>query len=327
MKPWRDMPSMSHAHVQRHNLAVLHFGAASTIDVGRQTFTLEVEPCRASYPLRLEAQAHGEPMTLDCDAQALFPELSRRSLKRARTRAYRLIAEAFDDWISAFEGAFGFAIEPSGAAFDVAPPPGALGFVLTHARSHRIAHFALDSTVIEEWLKRRPVPPPLHDSASLGGRLMVPVQMCMAGPTLRAQRVHSIKPGDALLLEPSSHYLRVPLRYGARRISLRPSGDYMMVDRPIIDDGALADTAGALVPASALTFSFDAVIATLSMSLDELTNLRSGATLPLQVPSNRHGVLLLCQGVPFARGELIDIDGALGVRLLDLASSAETPAP
>jgi type III secretion protein Q len=37
--------------------------------------------------------------------------------------------------------------------------------------------------------------------------------------------------------------------------------------------------------------------------------------------------LLLCQGVPFARGELIDVDDALGVRIVDLAHMAETQSP
>jgi type III secretion protein Q len=38
-------------------------------------------------------------------------------------------------------------------------------------------------------------------------------------------------------------------------------------------------------------------------------------------------VLLLCQGVPFARGELIDIDDALGVRIVDLAHMGAIPNP
>jgi type III secretion protein Q len=81
-----------------------------------------------------------------------------------------------------------------------------------------------------------------------------------------------------------------------------------------------------LVPASALTFSFDAVIGTLALTLDELMCLRPGSIVSLQMPVHRHTIKLLCQGVPFARGELIDIDDALGVRIVDLAhlSDAKT---
>lgn len=101
-----------------------------------------------------------------------------------------------------------------------------------------------------------------------------------------------------------------------------------MIDRPMIDeDTECAEMTSELVPASALTFSFDAVIGTLTLTLDELTRLRPGSIVSLQLPVRRRSVLLLCQGVPFARGELIDVDDALGVRIVDLAHMAETQSP
>ncbi|MEX3931628.1 FliM/FliN family flagellar motor switch protein [Paraburkholderia phymatum] len=323
MSPWQDMERISLIHAERHNIAALHFGMAYPISVGKRTFTLQFEPCRASYPLRLHAHAMGAPLTLDCDAQALFPDLARQSLAQAGERAALLIEEAFEDWLSALEGVFGFSIGVTGVSFDSVPQPGAYGLVLTHAGSHRAAHFALDSTAVDQWLKRQPVR--VEDSSRLARRLVLPVSVCMAGPALTLQRLRRIRRGDALLLNRSSQYLRLPLRHGARRILLQPSGDYMSIDRPMIDDAnASAEMTSELIPASALTFSFDAVIGTLSLTLDELTRLRAGSIVSLQFPVRRHAVLLLCQGVPFARCELIDIDDALGVRIVDLAHMAET---
>jgi type III secretion protein Q len=221
---------------------------------------------------------------------------------------------------------FGFTIEVNGISFDVEPRPGAYGFVLTHARSHRAAHLSLDSEAIDQWLQRQPVP--VDDIARLSRRLLVPVAVCKAGPALTLRRLRRIRPGDALLLNPSSLYLRLPLCRGARRIFLKPSGEHMMIDRPMIDeDTECAEMTSELVPASALTFSFDAVIGTLTLTLDELTRLRPGSIVSLQLPVRRRSVLLLCQGVPFARGELIDVDDALGVRIVDLAHMAETQSP
>lgn len=323
MSPWRDIERISLEHAQRHNIAALHFGAAYPVRAGKQAFVVQFEPRRARYPLRLHGQAGGAPLTLDCDAQALFPELARQTLTLAGAHAHILTAQAFEDWLSALEGLFGFTLELAGTSFDVAPQPGAYGLVLTHAKSRRSAHFALDSEAIGQWLKRQT--DPWTGAARLSRRLLVNVPVCMAGPALTPQRLRRIKTGDALLLDRSTQYLRVPLCHGARRILLKPSGEYMLIDRPMIDENhECAEMTSELIPAGALAFSFDAVIGTLSLTLDELTCLRAGSIVSLQVPVRRNSVLLLCQGVPFARGELIDIDDALGVRIVDLAYRAET---
>ncbi|NKJ45236.1 hypothetical protein CIC12_00425 [Burkholderia sp. SG-MS1] len=322
MTPWRDIERISLEHARRQNVAALHFGVAYPVSVGKQAFTLQFESCRASYPLRLHGQAGGATLTLDCDAQALFPELARQSLTLAGANAHVLITQAFEDWLSALEGLFGFTVDVSSTSFDVTPASGAYGLVLTHSRTHRAAHFALDSEAVDQWLKHRPVP--VEDRAHLSRRLRLPVPVCKAGPALTLRRLRRIRCGDALLLDPTSLYLRLPLCHGARRIFLKPSGEYMLIDRPMIDeDTDSTEMTSELVPASALTFSFDAVIGTLSLTLDELTRLRTGSIVSLQLPVRRNSVLLLCQGVPFARGELIDIDDALGVRIVDLAHMAE----
>lgn len=322
MSPWRDIERIPLSHAERQNVAALHFGSAYPVSVGKRAFTLQFERCRPGYPLRLHAQAAGESLMLDCDAQALFPELSRQALVQAAASAPLLIAQAFEDWLGALEGLFGFALNVTEVSFDAQPSRGAYGLVLTHVRTQRAAHFALESVAIDAWLKRQPVSGSY--AAGLGHRLILPVSVCMAGPALTLQRLRRIKPGDALLLNRSLQYLRLPLRHGARRILLQLSGEHMSIDRPLVDDAdASAELTSELIPTSALMFSFDAVIGTLALTLDEITRLRTGSIVSLQLPSRRHAVMLLCQGVPFARGELIEIDDALGVRIVDLAHTSD----
>lgn len=99
----------------------------------------------------------------------------------------------------------------------------------------------------------------------------------------------------------------------------------MVIAQPMIGDAnPSTEMTSELIPASALAFSFDAVIGTLSLTLDELMRLRTGSTVSLQQPVGRHSIRLLCQGIPFARGELIDIDDALGVRIVDLAHMSDS---
>jgi len=324
--PRPPLERISIEHARRQNVAALHFGHARPVRVGHKTFTLQFAPCRPGYPLRLVGRAGGAPLTLDCDAQALFPELAAPTLKAAGENAHRLVEQAFGDWLGALEGVFGFTLELTGASFDVAALPGAYGLALTQARNGRAAHFALDSEAIDQWLQRQPAP--AQDVARLSHRLLVRVCLCHAGPAMTLRRLRRVARGDALLLDRSTLYLRVPLCRGARRISLKPSGEYMVIDQPMTSedpDHASVEMTSELVPASALTFAFDAVVGTLSLTLDELTRLRAGSIVSLRVPVRSNSVLLLCQGVPFARGELIDIDDALGVRIVDLAHASHAP--
>ncbi len=192
---------------------------------------------------------------------------------------------------------------------------------LTHVQSGRSAHFSFHSEAVDHFLKCRPVP--AVDALRLVRHLVVAVPICMTGPSLSFARLRKVRPGDALLLDRTSYHLRVPLRYGARRILLKISGEQMLIDRPLVDDDKdQPEVTSEFIAVDALTFAFDAVLGTVSLSVHELTHLRSGSILSLQLPVRERAVTLLCQGVPFARGELVDIDDALGVRITDMMQFA-----
>jgi type III secretion protein Q len=284
---------------------------------------LQFEPCRTRYPLRIAGTASGQPFTLDCDARALCPELPWQAMHQLGDAVPRLIADTLTEWLSALEGAFGFAIQLGSASFDAAPEPGAYGMSLTHTQSGRTAHFSFHSEAVDQYLRRRPVP--AFNAIGRVRQLVVAVPVCMAGPSLSFARLRKIKPGDALLLDRASYHLRVPLRYGARRILLNLSGEQILVDRPLVDDETKQpEMTSEFISVDALTFAFDAVLGTVSLSVHELAHLRTGSILSLQLPVRERAVTLLCQGVPFARGELVDIDDALGVRITDMMQVART---
>jgi type III secretion protein Q len=321
VNPLIGMSRLSQADAERLNVAALHFAAPWPVRVGVRRYLLQFEACRARYPLRLIGMASGHPFTLDCDARALLPELPAQPLPREDAETRVLVADALEDWLSALEGAFGFSFELQHIAFDAAPPAGIYGMSVTHVQSGRAAHFSFQCEAVDQWLRRRPGPAAGVDG--LGRRLRVPVPVCMAGPSLSLTRLRRIRPGDALLLERASYYLRVPLRHGARRILLQISGEEILVERPLIDDeNDQPEMTSEFIAVDALTFAFDAVLGTVSLSVHELTHLRAGSILSLQIPVRERAVTLLCQGVPFARGELIDIDDALGVRITDLPHHA-----
>jgi type III secretion protein Q len=320
MNPWIGMRSLSQADAQRHNVAALHFGVPHQVSVGTHRFELRVEPCRTRYPLRLSGSASGQPFVLVCDARALLPELPSPALPQTDDMR-RLLDDALEDWLCALEGLFGFSIELTDIAFDAAPRVGAYGMSLTHLRSGRMAHFSFYCEAIDLWLKNRPAPRRI--GAGLAAQLRVPVPICMAGPSLTLARLRRIRVGDALLLNRDAWYLRVPLRCGARRILLKLSGEQILIDRPLVEqDRELPEMTSEFIAVDALSFAFDAVLGTVSLSVHELAHLRCGSILSLQIPVRERAVTLLCQGVPFARGELVDIDDALGVRITQLTPVA-----
>jgi type III secretion protein Q len=319
---------ISPGDADRQNRAVLHFGTRSTVQVGTRRFSLQLEPCRARYPVRLHGLASGEPVTLDLDAAALFPELARDALARLGDAALGPVEEVFEDWLSALEGMFGVALSFTGISFDEAPPAGACGFVLTHLQSGRSARLACRGAAFDRWLFTRPAPAPAAGAAgqlAALGRLALPIPVCLAGPSLTLPRLRQVRTGSVVLVDPASSHLRIPLRNGSRRLLLKPNEDSSMIDRILPDLTRPAEETSELVPIDALTFPLDAMLGSVPMTVQELARLRPGSIVPCRITSHERVVTLLCQGVPFAHGELVQIEDMLGVRVTRL-THGDSPA-
>jgi type III secretion protein Q len=316
MSLWLDMETLARADAERHNLAIRHFGRPQAVRVGARRFTLEFEPCRARYPLLVSGTAGQAPFSAACDAGALLPELAQSVIAERGDTALMHVVDALSDWLCALEGLFGFTIDVTAVAFNAFTPPGAYGIAVTHAASGRAAHFSFCSPAVDAWLQRR-MPVPLSNDALLR-RLYVRLPICMPGPSMSLPRLRKIAVGDALLFDRSSCYLRVPLRLGACRILLKFTEEHTLIDHVLNDEIPPAEMTSELLPIDSLTFAFDAMLATLSLSVAELAHLRQGSIVAFRLPANERKVTLLCQGIPFARGELIDIEGSLGVRVTRL---------
>ncbi|MDR5801978.1 FliM/FliN family flagellar motor switch protein [Caballeronia sp. LZ001] len=321
MNPFAGLERLTREQAERQNIAALHFGSDVPVSVGHRRYTLAFEPCRSHYPLRLHGMACGQPLVLDLDARALIPELSRQSLEKTGKLAYKLIADACEDWLGALEGAFGFALDVTGVSYDASPAPGAYGLALTHVQSGRTASLSFHCEAVDRWLRRQP--DPQCNSRALARQIVVSIPVCVAGPTLTLLRLRRIRAGDALVLDKSVQYLRLPLRNGTQRILLKTLGDQIVLDRPILnEDNQPSELTSEFIPVEALTFPFDAVIGSMRLSLYELSRLRQGSLVSLQLSVRERSVTLLCQGLPFAKGELVNIDDVLAVRITSVLQSA-----
>ncbi|WP_321890023.1 FliM/FliN family flagellar motor switch protein [Paraburkholderia bannensis] len=322
MNPLIGLAQFTRDQAERLNVAALQFGVSWPISVGTRRYTLTFEPCRRRYPLRLRGNAAGEPFELDIEAGALMPALCARGVAQTGPLAHQFVADACTDWLCAIEGLFGLTLAIDSVSYDAEPEPGAYGLALTHQQSGRAANFSFRCQAVDGWLRSRaPAPATLH---ALARQIIVSVPVCIAGPALSFSRVRNIRAGDALVLDRRTHFLHLPLRDGAQRILLKQSGDRMMIDRPLVDEQARQhELSSEFIPIDALTFTFDAMIGSLRLSLFELSRLRSGSLVSLQLSVRERAVTLLCQGVPFARGELVDIDDVLAVRITSIVQPAQ----
>jgi type III secretion protein Q len=313
MMIWPDLETLALVDAERHNLAVRHFGQPRAVRVGNRCFTLEFEPCRARYPLLLSGVAAEGPFSAVCDAGALLPELTPSVIGTRGDTALTHVVDALSDWLCALEGLFGFTIDITGVAFDAVAQAGAYGIAVTHAASGRTAHFSFCSPAVDAWLRLHVPTPPSSDA--LLRRLHVRMPVCAAGPSMSLPRLRKVAVGDALLFDRDSCYLRVPLRLGTCRLLLKFTEEHTLIDQVMNDQPTPVEVTSELLPIDALTFAFDAVLGTLSLSVAELAHLRQGSIVAFRLPARERTVTLLCQGIPFARGELIDIDGSMGVRV------------
>lgn len=316
MTLWPDLLTITRADAERHNLALRHFGRPRTVHVGSRAFTLAFEPSRARYPLRVSGTAAQAPFSAVCDVGALLPELAPAVLDALGDAAPAHVADALSDWLCALEALFGFAIELSAVGCDAIPEAGAYGLAVTQATSGRTAHFSFHCPAVDAWLHRHVPPAPPGDA--LLRRLPVRLPICMPGPALSLPRLRRLAVGDALLFDRHARYLRLPLRYGACRILLKFTEEHTVIDQVLNDETPTVEVTSELLPIDSLTFAFDAVLGTLSLSVAELAHLQQGSIVAFHLPASERIVTLLCQGIPFARGELIEIEGSLGVRVTRL---------
>lgn len=126
-----------------------------------------------------------------------------------------------------------------------------------------------------------------------------------AAPLL-PEELAALAPGDVVLVDPppeGRHRLRFP---GGLTAEGPVADGAMTVERTSMDD-RLAE----------IPVTLEVELARVPLTLADLARLAPGATLPLHL--DRRGLVTLRLGErPVARGELVDVDGAVGVRVLSL---------
>jgi flagellar motor switch protein FliN/FliY len=185
-----------------------------------------------------------------------------------------------------------------------------------HARAARAAHPALRR--VEVWLR----------AAARLGRVAVDDHATLAaGDTIVAECAAAREgryraEGELDVLGTSGHAVAAELAFGVDSVSARVVGatadpeEKGAFEMSFPTDGEVAQPAfGPVLERLGVTVGVE--IARRRMTLGELLALGPGSIVEMDAPI-RNSVTLLADGSPFARGELVDADGRLAVRVLAL---------
>ena len=123
---------------------------------------------------------------------------------------------------------------------------------------------------------------------------------------LLPEELRALAPGDVVLADsPPEGRLRLLFPGGFTAIGTLTDGSF------------LVETTTMESPLAQVPILLDVELARVPLTLSDLSRLTPGATLPVQL--DRRGLVTLRIGErPIGRGELVEIDGAVGVRVLSL---------
>lgn len=200
-------------------------------------------------------------------------------------------------------------------------PVGELALVEAHVHGVRVsAYLALEAFAPEG-------PAPVAALASLP----VVVDVVMGRTALDVGSLRALEPGDVVLVDedyrPLLHLARaglaLPHRFALREGAFTFISAEQVPERtmPPTDDtrAKLSPADDSLVPIASLPVELSIELARVETSVGELAALVPGAVLATsRAPSGQ--VVLRAHGAAIARGELVEIDGELGVRITEVSA-------
>jgi type III secretion protein Q len=138
------------------------------------------------------------------------------------------------------------------------------------------------------------------------GSPSVPASLRSGAVTLTPEELDALAPGDVVVLEPAPGGVEELVLPGGRRLrGRREDGAFRLEETSMTERCAQ------------LPITLDVELARVEVPVAELARLEPGGILPLAV--DRRGLVTLRAGErAVARGELVELEGALGVRILSI---------
>jgi type III secretion system YscQ/HrcQ family protein len=281
-----------------------------------------VPESRPPFVVRLEVHLGADMFDLWLDDGTVLPELAPSAMgvlsMSARTACFAL---ALEPAVLRLEQALARPVRVVDVEYrrQVDLPERSVGFELVGAHDSVVRHGALAARESGAWQRLvSKLPEPVRQPGSIAvctlviGRTRVtPSQWRQLAPGWLVLVMHRevARRGFALYGRCGTRFAAFTVEPGqveARRSEETSTMKIQMLDDDAVIPGSLRE------PALELCFQIGAA----QVSLDELDALRVGDLLSLDRPIESRSVSVICGGLEVARGELIDLDGGLAVRIL-----------
>ncbi|MEX1830049.1 FliM/FliN family flagellar motor switch protein [Luteibacter sp. CQ10] len=289
-------------------------GNRARIVVAMHEFAMVPGPPLANYSLGLRLRGARGDLVVAVECSSWLPEFSADVLAVAcpLDELAGWMDWAAMPWLDALERALGCTYRVVEALLDQPPPFGSVAFGLRHSTG-RLAHVAMAGVPLDALAdaladasadaRRVPARPwmrvSIHVLLRLSGATVAEMERLARGAVLRLDRDD----------------VRFQFVNGSRK--------YEMSARWATENGLQGD-ASTLSPRSRsvdaplraleeLTFDVDVVLESLTLSYDEAAGLCAGGVVNLKGSVAGRHVTLVSHGRPFAKGELVAVDGHLAV--------------
>ncbi len=280
-------------------------------------------------PVRVALRWGEHDLAVHCPAElvrdalrALDPELAPFGAW-APDLAGLLLELALIDLVRLWERASGRSVTLTGAVLDAGPPADGLALSVgardgaVYCRAHLACTDAQADAVLAAW----PVQP--RELAWM----TLPAVLRLGATRLTRAMLGSLRPGDAVLLEHRAAVLVVAERWAAGAVMAQEQWTLSEAPRPAGDhrgDWTMSEPQGDGAPAAdpddlpvLLTFE----VGRLAVELGQLRRFGPGSVIEL--PRRHPLVEIAAHGRRVGEGELVEVDGAVGVRITRLFDHAE----
>lgn len=315
---WQALPRFTRRTARLLNRVAEITGYEVPIRAGGRTFDISFPGAERSqpYPLALEGKSRGQRLRLYLDVEAIDPGLAADALSLLGAEAGPRVVAHLQDWLCAIDGLIGVPLQPHALIFNPAARAPLLHACIVERKSRRLGRIAFSAMRTHQWLLDRPdLRHWRSERRQLGSSLRTNVAVCLPGPRLPFRRLRNIHLGDVFRVTNDRPILR--LRTGSDFTNIQlvsTSGGYMVDDQSPMTRTALEPTVP-LVSTDMLEFNIDVVLTNLPMTFGEIGQIGSGTIFPIKLPLHHRRVTIRCEGVPFAVGDLVQVQDSLGVRI------------
>ncbi|EJN02574.1 FliM/FliN family flagellar motor switch protein [Herbaspirillum sp. YR522] len=321
---WPDLPLLPPAQAETRNQLVRWCALAPRhVRLLDDNLVVGASPARARYPITLHLRSADGTLQLGCDLQPLLPEMACDVLPPLAADdgpEHRRATWMLAPWIDCLTQQLGQQLHLERITHDAPWEPGHWAMqVWRSGAPGQSGTLGVTGSLLPRLAAALPARASRYTHLA---HIPITLHWRIRAPALSHAQLQALDLKSVILLQYPEAELCLSGRHGTIRLrGTTEQGDFLMNDIHLASDDMLASPhpPGGMIPLDMLMASVDVVLDSIVMPLSEIAALAPGSALPLSQFDSGRAVTLRCNGVPFARGEVVVIGERLGVVLTHTA--------